>query len=85
MAYISVDVDIEDYLDECESKYLIRELNKRGFNIPEKDPYKKRNKKRYIFPEFETPEEVISFLKEAVGLKQFHDKKRLINEIEALF
>lgn len=33
MAYIEVDIDIEDYLDEISDEYLARELEDRGFKI----------------------------------------------------
>jgi len=87
MAYIEVDVDIEDYLDEVESKYLVKELNQRGFNIPEEIEVKKDNygKEIYSFPVFKTKEDLLRFVKEAIGLKPWHDKERVINEIKELY
>jgi hypothetical protein len=88
MAYVEVDIDIEDYLDECESKYMVRELNKRGFKIPEKEGEVIKDlqgKEKYIFPDFKSPEHLLLFIKEAIGLKPWHDQQRVIDEIKNLY
>jgi hypothetical protein len=74
-----IDIEIEDYLDEVDTKYLVRELNKReGFKITEFDLNK------IEIPSFKTPELLLSYLKKILHLREWHDKKRIINEIESL-
>ena len=88
MAYIEVDVEIEDYLDEVESKSLIKELERRGFKVPQKEGEIVKDiygNVHYNFPEFKSPEQLLGFIKEALGLKSWHDKKRLFSEIDNLY
>lgn len=86
MAHIEVDIDIEDYLDECSTNSLIRELNSRGVNILETRTDKHGSRmEEYIFPNFKTQDDVIKFLKKTLGLREFHSNERLLDEVKALF
>lgn len=77
-----IDVEIEDYLDEVDTKYLVRELEKR------------RDIKEFIdtntlvnieLPEFRNRQELLKYIKKLLGLRLWHDKQRVISEIEDLF
>jgi hypothetical protein len=74
-----IDIEIEDYLDEVDTKYLVQELQKRKdidlslFDLNNID-----------IPKFKTPEQLLSYLKRLLGLREWHDKKRIIQEIESL-
>ena len=74
-----IDVEIEDYLDEVDTKYLVQELEKR-------DDVKnyKLSIDHFQIPSFETPDELLRFLKIILDLREWHDKKRIISEIEQL-
>lgn len=72
-------VEIEDYLDEVDTKYLVQELLKR------KDRYKyKCDLNQNEIPEFKTPELLLSYLKKILHLREWHDKNRIIKEIQEL-
>jgi len=74
-----IDIEIEDYLDEVATKYLVRELERRkGL----KDY--KINIDSIEIPEFQTPEKLLSYLKKLLHLREWHDKRRIIVEIEQL-
>ena len=74
-----IDIEIEDYLDEVDTKYLVRELQKRKdlkdfkIDLGEVD-----------LPEFRNTDEVLKYIKRVLHLRQWHDKKRVIYEIENL-
>jgi len=74
-----IDIEIEEYLDEVDTKYLVQELKKR------KDlrDYKV-NIDTIEIPEFKTPEQILSFIKKLLHLREWHDKTRIIKEIEQL-
>jgi len=71
-----IEVEIEDYLDEIDDKYLIKELKKRKYNVvlseyPE-------------YPKFDTPDELLTYIKGLLGLKPWHGKEQIIKEISEL-
>jgi hypothetical protein len=74
-----IDIEIEDYLDEVDTKYLVQELKKRKdfkdfkFDIDQIE-----------IPIFDTSTQLLSFIKKCLGLRQWHDKDRIINEIKSL-
>jgi len=72
-----IDVEIEDYLGEIDTKYLVQELRKRkdvkGIQLDNID-----------IPVFETDDQLLKYLKKILGLREWHDKKRIIQEIENL-
>lgn len=73
-----IDIEIEDYLDEVDSKYLIQELQKRkDVKIPFDLSY-------FELPQFKNSEQVLSFIKKVLHLREWHDKERIINEIKEL-
>lgn len=79
-----IDVEIEDYLDEVRSEYLFRELKRRkDFSDLIKD-YNDELKPKYIIPDFKTSEQLLDFIKVVLKLQKWHDKKRIIQEIESL-
>ena len=86
MALIEVDIDLEDYLDEVKSRYLVKELNKRGYKIPEKkEDVDVKEESEFTFRDFETAPDVIKFLKKFMGLQHYQDNERLLTEIKDLF
>lgn len=75
---ITIDIEVEDYLDKVETKYLVQELLKR------KDLKKYNlNDDNYI-PKFKTSDELLRYLKKLLCLREWHDKDRIIAEIKAL-
>ena len=74
-----IDVEIEDYLDEVNTKYLVQELKRRK----DLKDYK-LDIDQFEVPSFETPDALLKFLKRILGLREWHDKKRIISEIEQL-
>lgn len=81
---IIMNLDVEDYLDEASERTLIAELNRRGYDLIEKKKVTK-DKDEYILPEFKTREELKKFLYQAMGIREWHNKERLISEINELF
>jgi len=74
-----IDVEIEDYLDEVDTKYLVQELKKRkDFKITE------LNLNDIEIPQFKTPELLLYYLKKLLHLREWHDKNRIIKEIQEL-
>ena len=74
-----IDIEIEEYLDEVDTKYLVQELNKR----------KDRNNYRididdYDIPIFKDSEQLLKYIKRLLGLSKWHDKNRVISEIKEL-
>lgn len=72
-----IEVEIEDYLDEVDTKYLIKELKRRkkitDLDLNELD-----------IPEFKTPELLLSYIKRLLHIRPWHDKERIISEINDL-
>jgi hypothetical protein len=82
-----IEVEIEDYLDEVDTKYLVRELLKR--NDYEKVLIEENRKTALsindiILPEFKTSDQILVYIKRLLGLKPWHDKDRIISEINNL-
>lgn len=75
-----IDIEIEDYLYEVDTKYLVNELRKRkdGINQLGLDP------EEIEIPKFKTPDHKLRFIKLILGLRQWHDKERVISEIQSL-
>jgi hypothetical protein len=77
-----IDIDVEDYLDEVDTKYLVQELKKRHdltkYAVDFKDMYQPE------IPKFKGPEQLLNYIKLILGLRIWHDKKRIIKEIEQL-
>lgn len=74
-----IDVDIEEYLDEVDTKYLVQELKKR------KDwASYKIDLDNIEIPKFKDSIQLLKYLKLILGLRTWHDKKRIISEIENL-
>lgn len=74
-----IDVEIEDYLDEVDTKYLVQELLKR----------KDRNKYKiditdFDILEFSNTRQLLNYIKRLLGLREFHDINRIINELKEL-
>lgn len=74
-----IDIEIEDYLDEVDTKYLVQELNKRkdrgNYKIDIDD---------YDIPVFNNSGQLLNFIKRLLGLRQWHDINRVISEIKEL-
>jgi len=74
-----IDIEIEDYLDEVDTKYLVQELQKR------KDckEYKIKLDLDYL-PDFKNSNEIFKYIRRVLGLREWHDKERVIEEIRNL-
>jgi hypothetical protein len=82
-----IDIEIEEYLDEVRTEYLVDELLRRKDAIQkllEHKELKITNINEIIIPEFKTSDDVLNHLKLILRLKSWHDKKRIITEIENL-
>jgi hypothetical protein len=71
---VTVDIDIEDYLDEVKDKYLIAEIENRG--------YKVTGGKTKVAG---STKELIKHIKELLNLQPYHTKERVMQEIKDLF
>ena len=69
MAYIDIDIDIEDYLDEISTEVLLDELKRRGKEI------------KAIY-EFKSDTKKMNYIKAIFGLREIHTKERLLEEIK---
>lgn len=74
-----IDIEIEDYLDEVDTKYLVQELQKR------------KDRKEYKIkldlddlPDFKNSNEIFKYIRRVLGLREWHDKERVIDEIRNL-
>jgi hypothetical protein len=74
-----IDIEIEEYLDEVDTKYLIQELQKR------KDLINFRlDIDLFQIPEFKNSDQLLKYIKKLLGLREWHDKDRIISEIKEL-
>ncbi len=73
-----IDIEIEDYLDEVDTKYLVQELLKR------KDRNKYKLDMDIDLPTFRDSNELLKHIKRLLGLREWHDKNRVITEIKDL-
>ena len=79
-----IDIEIEEYLDEVRTESLFRELRKRKDFEDYIEDYMNEDLPSYIIPDFETSEQVLNFVKRVLGLNSWHDKERIIKEIQSL-
>lgn len=77
-----IEIEIEDYLGEVDTHYLIQELKHRK-DLSVKD-IKSLDPKLIAIPDFKTSSEILRYIKLILGLREWHDKKRIIQEIESL-
>lgn len=84
-----IDIEIEDYMDEVRTEYLVKECLRRHdfYKIMEAERKAEtaeflKNPDKMILPEFKTSDQLLSYIKRLLGLRQWHDKKRVISEIE---
>lgn len=74
-----IDIEIEDYLDEVDTRYLVQELQKR------KDLKNYKIKlDQFDLPDFKNSNEIFEYIKKVLGLREWHDKDRVIAEIREL-
>jgi hypothetical protein len=85
-----IDIEIEDYLDEVTTKYLVRELlTRKDFNEvlkSENSKYEKRTElfddpKKFPLPDYKYTDDMVVYIKRILRLKQWHTKNRIIEEI----
>ena len=73
-----VNVFIEDWVDidlnEIDTDDLMEELKSRD-DVEEIE----------LIPKFKEPQGQLAFIKETLGLKNWHDKERVLQEIELLY
>jgi hypothetical protein len=86
-----VDIEIEEYLDEVRTVYLVRELiQRKDFEDELKKELQRTQTSTKIsvenitLPEFKNPEQLLFYIKRLLNLRQWADKKRIISEIENL-
>ena len=82
-----IDIEIEDYLDEVRTEYLVNEIVKRKDAVTEILKHKEikiANIDEFAIPSFNTSEDVLKYIRLVLSLKPWHDKKRIIQEIEQL-
>ncbi len=74
----TIEFEIEDYLDEVSTEYLVQELNKRrDRNNYEIDIDRK-------IPVFKDSEQLLNYIKQLLELRPWHDKNRIISELKEL-
>lgn len=74
-----IDIEIEDYLDEVDTRYLVQELQKR------KDLKNYKIKlDQFDLPDFKNSNDIFEYIKKVLGLREWHDKDRVIAEIREL-
>lgn len=78
-----IDIEIEDYLDEVDTKYLVKELAKRN-DVSKYKPLMNNIPDDFDLPEFKTKEQVLNYIKRILQLKPWHEKDRVIAEIKEL-
>lgn len=82
-----IDIEIEDYLDEVRTEYLVKEIARRKDAVEEIKKHKHLiipGLDEFAIPDFKTPEQMLKYLKLVLHLKPWHDKKRIIQEINEL-
>ncbi len=79
-----IDIEIEDYLDEVDTRYLLEELMKRKDFSPDKLKGLGLDLNEIARPNFKTTESVLDYLKFVLRLKPWHGKKEILAEIESL-
>ena len=65
-----IDVDIDEVFSQIDTDDLKAELEERA---------------ECLMSDIETQDEKLAFIKELLGLKKWHDKERLLQEIESLY
>ena len=78
-----IDIEIEDYLYEVDTKYLVKELAKRR-DLKDHKAELKNIPQDWDLPEFKTQEELLNYIKRVLHLKPWHGKDRIIKEIQEL-
>lgn len=73
-----IDIEIEEYLDEVDTKYLVQELEKRH------DLKDYKINLDYEIPEFKDGTQLLKYIKKLLGLREFYDIERVISEIREL-
>lgn len=82
---VTVNIDIDDIIDEIDDDVLVDELNRRGYNIKQKKIRTSlHNLDDYEYPDFKTKEELLLFIKGVLGSRSWHDKNRVLDEINDL-
>jgi hypothetical protein len=74
-----IEVEIEDYLDEVDTKYLVQELKKRKDNTENLSRYED-----FEIPSFKNSSLLLLYIKKCLGLRQWHDINIVIETIKSL-
>ena len=81
----SIDIDIEDYLDTVRTVYLFKELKRRSdFKNYIKEYIEETITDKMPIPEFDSSDEMLKYIKALLHLRPWHDKSRIIQEINSL-
>jgi len=82
-----IDIEIEYYLDEVRTEYLVNEIVKRKDAVKELLKHKEikiANIDEFTIPAFKTTDDVLNYIRIVLGLKKWHTKERIISEINNL-
>lgn len=81
----TIDLDIEEYLDEVRTVYLFKELKKRkDFKNYIEEYIAETTTDKLPVPEFDSSDEMLKYIKALLHLRPWHDKNRIIQEINSL-
>jgi len=82
-----IDIEIEDYLDEVDTKYLVNELVQRKDAVKELLKHKEikiSNIDEFAISAFRTTDDILNYIRLVLRLKKWHSKERIIAEIKEL-
>ena len=82
---LEAEVRLTDVMEEMADDDLIEELKERGYNVQKYIIDSNEKNRDYRFPEFKNQIEQQNFIKAVLGLKVWHEKARIINEINDIF
>lgn len=92
MSYVTVNIDVDVDMSDIDTDDLIEELESRHENFLSEvsdDTLLKEIKTRHLNPDdiefnFYTPKQILNHFKKRLGLREYHDKERIIKEIQDL-
>lgn len=82
-----IEIEIENYLGDIDTKYLVNELLKRKDAVRELFKHKEikdSNINELLIPVFRTTEDTLDYIRLILRLKKWHSKESIIAEIEQL-
>lgn len=83
--YVSMNVDVDIDMSDFDDDDLIEELESRDYTCINVKVSKRDRYGEFVYPEFKNQLELQEFIKGALGLSSWHDKQRIMKEIDDLF